>query len=726
MELIVDGEAVGARDGDDLLTALVRAGKAPAGCLCFAGDCPNCLAVVDGVAYVRMCRTPVRPGLDIRPFPVSEPPPLPDAGRTEPVPYRNQHVDVVVVGAGAAGTAEAENLRAEGRRVVALDDQQGDEVLAVYPGPEVVVRSEGEIVRYFASEVVIATGSMEIQPVVPGSQLAGILTRRAAERLARAGVDLGRVVAVGTPPQGMECDLLAGELVRFEGEARVAAVVVRDESGEEVCRECDAAVVDLGTYPRDVLARMGVPGQVRVIGSAAERGTIPRCPDRGVVCPCAGVTVEDLDSVWERGFRELELMKRATLAGTGTCQGGVCGPYLRSFVADRGGDLQPSFTARPLARQMTMGEAAAATHWPPIHRTALDGLHRELGATMDRMGGWWRPWSYGDTEGEYWAVRRAVSLGDVSTLGKILVRGPDVVDFLEYIYPCRVGDLTPGRSRYALVLAESGGLLDDGLISRIDEHTFSLTFTTGGAGTAEAWLRDWARGRGADVRIMDRTHSLGAINVTGPQATELLGRAGLTEPLPFMRHTPTTIAGVPCRVFRLSFTGEVSYELHHPRSSSVDLWTRLMDLGADLGVRPHGLEALMALRLEKGHVIVGMDTEMDSTPRRLGMEWAVRMDKDFVGRAALARTDPLPLDRRLVGLTTDAPAPTEGSAVFLDGEIVGYVTSSGWSPVLGTAVMLAWVDLFDGSVPPIVVVDGRPARHVPIPFYDPEGARARA
>jgi glycine cleavage system aminomethyltransferase T len=726
VELIVDGETIEARDGEDVLTALVRTGKAPAGCLCFGGDCPNCLAVVDGIAYVRMCRTPVRPGLDVRPFGVSELPPLPDASPTEAVLCRNEHVDVVVVGAGSAGVAEAERLRGEERDVVILDDEQGVEVLAVYPGPEVVARSDDEIVRYFASEVVIATGAMEIQPVVPGSELTGILTRRAAERLVRAGVELGRVVAVGTPPAGVDCETLPGDLVRFEGESRVEAVVVRDPTGEEVRRSCDTAVVDLGTYPRDVLARMGVPGQVRTVGPASGEGTIPPCPDRGVICPCSGVTVEDLDSVWDRGFRELELVKRATLAGTGTCQGGVCAPYLRSFVADRGGRLQPSFTARPLGRQMTMAEAAAAAHWPPIHRTALDEVHRDLGATMDRMGGWWRPWHYGDTDAEYWAVRRDVSLCDVSTLGKVLVRGPDVVEFLEYIYPCRVGDLTPGRTRYALLLAESGGLLDDGLIARIDEHTFWLTFTTGGAGTAEAWLRDWARGRRADVRIMDRTHSLGAVNVTGPKATQLLQRAGLIEPLPFMRHTEATIAGVPCRVFRLSFTGEVSYELHHPRGRSVELWNRLMDLGADLGVRPHGLQVLQTLRLEKGHIIVGMDTEPDSTPRRLGMEWAVRMDKDFVGRAALERTGRIPLDRRLVGLTMDAPAPTEGSAVYIDDEIAGYVTSSGWSPALETVVMLAWVDLLDGSVPPTVVVDGRTAHHTPTPFYDPEGARARA
>lgn len=728
MDLIVDRETVPARDGEDILTALARAGRLPAGCLCFEGDCPNCLATVDGVAYVRMCQTPAGEGMAVEPFAVTDHPSMPGWSYPSPVLRRFRRVDVVVIGGGASGSAEAERLSLEGRSVEMLDTRAGSEALAIYRGPEVVARVGGEIVRFDAGEIVVATGAAEIQPVVPGSHLAGILTPRATSKLAAAGVDLGRVVAVGSVPQGVECDAATGTAVRFEGTVRVKAVVVARADGSEFRYPCDTVTVDLGTYPRDVLVRMGDGDPVRAVGGAASEPTLPACPGEGIMCPCSGVSVEDLDSVWDRGFHELELVKRATLAGTGTCQGGVCGPYLRSFIAARGGELQPSFTARPLARQMTMGEAAAGVRVPPIHRTGLDSVHRDLGAQMDRMGGWWRPWTYGDPNAEYRAVREGVSLGDVGTLGKMLVGGPDAVEFLERLYPCRVADLAPGRSRYALVLAESGGLLDDGLISRLDDATFALTFTSGGASFAEAWVRDWARGFQADVRIMDRTHSLGAINVTGPMATELLSRAGLDEPVPFMRHTAAVIAGIPCRVFRLSFTGEVSYELHHAFSGSMELWPELMRLGADLGVRPHGLFTLQTLRLEKGHVIVGMDTEPDSTPRRLGMEWAVKMDKgDFVGRSALERTGRLPLDRRLVGLTVDHPVPVDGSPLYhQDGELAGYVTSAAWSPTLETVVMLGWVDLVDGEVPDLVTVDGRAARPTPHPFYDPEGSRARA
>jgi glycine cleavage system aminomethyltransferase T len=729
MRIHVDGAAVEAREGEDVLTALVRANLTPAGCLCFGGDCPNCLATVDGVTHVRMCQTPASERMTIAPFPVAEAPPIPEGTTTASTRRRFEHADVVIIGGGHSGSVEAARLRAGGQHVIVIDAAAGDEALGLYAGPEVVARIDGEVVRLHATEVVVATGAAAIHPVVPGAHLTGILTAQAATRLAHADIDLGRVVSVGAATEGVESTVVQGAVVRFEGTQRIEAVVVAEAVGVERRHECDTVVVDLGTYPRDVLARMLVDERIRVVGGAAGEATIPACPTAGVVCPCAGVTVEDLDFVWDRGFRVLELLKRATLAGTGTCQGGVCTPYLRSFVADRGEELQPTFTARPLARQMTIGEAAAGSRMPPIHRTGLDAVHRRLGARMDRIGGWWRPWRYEslESDAEYWAVRQAVSLGDVSTLGKVIVRGPDAAEFLEHIYPCRVSDMGEARSRYALVLAESGGVLDDGLISRVDETTFALTFTSGGASLAEAWLRDWAHSFQADVRIMDRTHSLAAINVTGPRATELMERAGLDEPIRFMRHARAVVAGIECRVFRLSFTGEVSYELHHPVSGSAHLWEELTRLGEDLGIQPHGLETLQRLRLEKGHIIIGMDTEPDSTPRRLDMEWAVKMDKgDFVGRSALERTGRQPLDRRLVGLTMPGAPPTDGTSIWLDGDIAGYVTSATWSPVLEQSVMLAWVHLIDGAAPETVPIGAEIATLVSPPFYDPEGARARS
>src|SRR3954454_24226031 len=151
--------------------------------------------------------------------------------------------------------------------------------------------------------------------------------------------------------------------------------------------------------------------------------------------------------------------------------------------------------------------------------------------------------------------------------------------------------------------------MDDGMIRRDAETRFTLTFTSGGAANAEMWLRDWIETWSLRVHVMDRTMSLAAINVTGPLATHLLRRLGLPDPPRFLGHVRAEVAGVPCHVMRLSFTGETAFELHHPVDRSVELWRALMKAGQDAGIRPHGLQALFGLRLEKGHVIVGMDTE---------------------------------------------------------------------------------------------------------------------
>lgn len=727
MRLVLNDAPIECPDGDDLLTAAIRNGVVPGGTLCGTGDCPNCLAVVDGVAYTRMCRTPARPGMVVTTQPVKEYPPLPDAPLGVSVATRLVTTEVAIVGGGESGIAEAERLRAEGRTVTVFDDRNGEHVAGIYEGPELLVRTPEGMLRCEADEVVIATGSMEIHPVCPGSGLSGVYTARATHRLLAAGVDLGTVVAVGTPPPGFAGPVLDGELVRFEGESRVTAVVVRSPDGTETSHDCDAVSVGLGTMPRDLLARMGAALAVRVVGDAASPAQLPKRPTDGVVCPCSEVSVDALESVWERGFHELELVKRSTLVGTGTCQGAVCMPHVRAFMAAKGVETTASFTARPLARQITMAEAASGWAPPPFRRTGLHHEHITLGGRMDRFGGWWRPWRYGDPTQEYWAVRQGVSLGDVGTLGKYIVSGPDVVEFLERLYPTRIADIKPGRSRYVLNLAESGGVLDDGMVCRLDDTRFILTFTSGGASFAEAWMRDWANTFGTKVHILDRTHAWGAINVTGPLASELLALAGFDQPPSFMGHTTAEVAGVPCRVFRLSFTGEASFELHHPVDRSAELWRALMRLGAPLGVKPHGIDVLFTLRLEKGHIIVGMDTESDSTPRRLGMDWAVKMDKpEFIGRQALERTARFPLDKRSTGLVMDGPPPDEGAIIRSGSDYAGYVTSARFSPVLGHTVMLGWVRLEHGEPVGDLTVDGRPATVAAAPFYDPEGARARA
>lgn len=725
---------------ESILTHLLRRGEHPGGgCLCLAGDCPNCLATVDGVAYVRTCQTPFQPGQHVERHTLAGPlPRLESLGDRPRVLSRTVHCDVVVIGQGPAGRAAAEASRASGAHVVTLDAHAGQEAIGVYPGPLVVARTRDGMWRIHPrGEIVVATGAAELHPAVPGNDLRGLVTACAAAELHAAGVSLGHVVSVGSPPDGVEVQQASGQLVRFEPNprdpARVAAVVMRGADGHETRLPCDTVSLGLGLTPRDTLLRMARGLNVRGVGDVTRTPDLPPCPDRGVVCPCAGVTVDDLRSVHARGFHELELVKRATLAGTGPCQGAVCTPHVRSFLSATGAPLQLPFTARPVARQLTLGEAAAGMHHAATPRTALDAEHRALGATMERLGGWWRPWHYGDVDAEYAAVRQAVSICDVSTLGKMQVSGPGALALLEHLYPVPIAPLQPGRARYVLLLNERGSVIDDGLVCRDSETRFTLTFTSGGSTFAELWVRDWADSLGLDVRLLNQTMSLGAINVTGPLAKALLARAGVTSPPAFLRHATADVAGIRCRIFRLSFTGEVSFELHHAAAESVDLWRRLLSLGADLGIRPHGLDALLRLRLEKGHLVVGQDTEFDSTPRRLNHEWAVRLDKpEFVGRQAIVRTNRIPLYRQLCGFEIDGAAPAEGATIWRSGRIAGHLTSSAWSPALGRSIALGWLrepgspDGAPGVPPEPLTIDGRPARRVSTPFFDPEGSRARA
>jgi glycine cleavage system aminomethyltransferase T len=735
--IVVDDRPVPFEPGDPVAVAILRTGEHPAhgGTLCLAGDCGNCLAQVDGVAYVRTCQTLATPGLVVRRHPATGMPPLPVVARpdltapaaTREIDLRRVHADVAVIGGGSSGRAAAAEAERAGKSVRVMDARLGDEVVAIYAGPMIVVRTEHGMLHVHPHEIVVATGAAEIHPVCPGNQLAGIVTARAAERLHAAGVDLGQVVAVGTPPEEVPATSVSGRLVRFEGEGgRVQAVVTADPTtGAETTTPADTVAVGLGLAPRDLLARMAGEVPVRVVGEAADDRPLPPPPTEGVVCPCMGTTVGDLADAWAKGFTELELLKRSSQACLGTCQGGACLPQVRSWIAAQIGEIPDPFTARPASRQITLAEAAADGYVDAFRRTPLHDEHLALGARMDRFGGWWRPWHYGDAVSEYWAVREGVSIGDVSTLGKLVVSGPDVVELVERLYPCHVADIKPGRSRYALLLNERGHVMDDGMILRESETRFVLTFTSGGAANAEMWVRDWIEVWALRVHVLDRTMSLAAINVTGPLARELMVRAGVADPPRFLAHVHVDVAGVPCHVMRLSFTGETAFELHHPIDRSVELWRALMTLGADLGIRPHGLQALFGLRLEKGHVIVGMDTELDTTPRRLGMDWAVRMEKPrFIGRGSLERAAKLPDHRRWVGFTMPGAAPAEGTPIWHAGDVVGNVTGSWTSPLLGKALMLGW--LRRTPFPTEVEIDGRVAVVTPTPFYDPEGRRARA
>jgi sarcosine oxidase subunit alpha len=677
------------------------------------------------------------------------------------------------VGAGLAPGPTLERVReleADVRSAPAVTLLEDHVAVGVYEGPTVPLVSEREVVVVHPRRVVVATGAAEVLPVFPGNDLPGVWLGRGAARLAgvhgvrpaaaaviaassEEGLEhLGTIRAAGTRiaaalvpsrfADRVPADVRVvrdGIVERAEGRGAVRAVVVREPGGRGYRIGCDGLVLSLGLAPRDALARMGRDGEVEVVGDAAGRDATDEARGDGYVCLCEDVTLHDLEQAWREGFTSAEILKRYTTATMGPCQGAMCARHLTRFVERRApatdvGRAAARPTARPPARPVRLGTLAATVHETIDRRTSLHELHVEAGAVMDRWSGWLRPNHYVDPHEEIRAVREAVGLMDVGTLGAFLIAGRDALELVDRVFPCRVRGMAPGRTRYVLALDEAGYVMDDGLLCALEDGAFFLTSTSGGAPRMEAWLRDWADRLELHVHLVDQTSQLGAVNVAGPRARDLLGRLS-NDPLdeaafPYPGHREIVVAGIGCRAIRTGFVGELAFELHHPRSRGPELWCALMEAGGDLGVRPHGLDALELLRLEKGHLYIGQDTLPDDTPVKLGLEWAVDMDKPwFVGKVALERMAALPPERRLVGLLFSggvaAASELRGMPLLAGGRVTGRVTSAGRSEALDLDIGLGWVRAVEGRFPGELRAGDAVARIVPTPFYDPEGARVR-
>jgi sarcosine oxidase subunit alpha len=414
-------------------------------------------------------------------------------------------------------------------------------------------------------------------------------------------------------------------------------------------------------------------------------------------------------------------------------------PAIRLMARETGQSLASvgTTTSRPPWSTVPLG-ALAGRPFEPAKRSSSHGRHRELGAHVMWAGDWRRPYDYGDPEAEVQAVHERAGLIDVSTLGKLLVRGPQAGEFLDRLYPNRMSTLKPGRVRYGVLTTDAGRIMDDGTTSRLDDETFYVTTTSSGAGAVEQWFSWWLADWGMDVTLTDVTQALSAVNLAGPRAREIL--AGLTdadvspEGLTYLDARQARVAGVPCLLLRIGFVGELGYEIHFPAAYGEDLWNALLRAGEPFDIRPFGLEPQRILRLQKQHIIVGQDTDSESTPFGAAMPWAVKLDKDeaFIGKWALERAATDPAEVALVGFTLgDGRVPTEGSVVLgVDGSAAGQVTSARLSRRLGKVIGMAWVPAGLASDGASITIADNGSRLVASvmtePFYDPQGELLRS
>ena len=349
---------------------------------------------------------------------------------------------------------------------------------------------------------------------------------------------------------------------------------------------------------------------------------------------------------------------------------------------------------------------------------------------------WQRPRLYGRMQDEAMAVRNAVGIIDVSTLGKLDVRGRDAPALLDRLYTHSFSTLRNGRVRYGVLCADNGTIMDDGTVTRLAEDRYFVTTSTASVEAIEEWFKWWMAGGDACAYVTNVTSGYGVINVAGPRGRETLAKLTdvdlSSKAFRYMRAREGSVAGVPTLMLRIGFVGETGWELHFPAEYGEHMWDALMEAGSEFGISPFGTETQRVLRLEKMHIIPNQDTDMVSNPLDAGMKWVVRMDKDdFIGRGGLAAAMERPAKSLLVGFVMQNGAvPHDGDAVVADMAPVGRVTSSRLSPTMGKGFGYCWVpaDLAERGTTIHIRTDGvvSPAEVRTEPFYDPEGKRLRA
>lgn len=457
------------------------------------------------------------------------------------------------------------------------------------------------------------------------------------------------------------------------------------------------------------------------------------------------LTVKDIINSVKDGYDDIQLVKRYSTAGLGPSQGRHANlNTIRVVGAVTGKPLEAIGTTTfrpPLVPEKFAHMAGRA--FEPTRLTSMHRRHEELGAQFMTAGLWLRPAYYGTKDGalraiddEVRAVRNAAGLIDVSTLGGLDIRGPDAAAFIDRMYTWAYEKQPVGRARYTLMTDMAGVIIDDGVACRLAPNHYYVTATTSAVDQvyrAMTWFNvQWKM----DVDVANVTAAYSAVNLAGPKAREIVQSLKSDidfskDAFPYMAVRTGTLAGIPVRILRVGFVGEAGYEIHCPSGYGEALWDTLMAAGKPHGLKPFGVEAQRILRLEKGHIIVGQDTDGLSHPVEAGMDWALAKKKPFyVGKRSIEMQVAKGVTRKLVGFAAAGagPAPKDCHLVIKDGEIVGRVTSVVKSPTLGKVIGLAYL-------PPAMAETGQrfeirvdggvmvAAEVVPTPFYDPDNAR---
>ena len=470
-----------------------------------------------------------------------------------------------------------------------------------------------------------------------------------------------------------------------------------------------------------------------------------RSTTHGFVDFSEDVSSKDLLMAVREGYDSSELAKRYTTATMGPLQGKLETINAVAMIAEaNGATIAETGTTvwRPPYAPTTLG-ALAGRALEPVRTSPMQAWHEAHGAQPLVAGAWIRPEHYGDPDAEVNAVRKGVGIIDVTPIGKLDLRGRDVSSLLEQLYVNKWRKLPVGGVRYGVMCADDGVVMDDGVTGRLGEEHYLMSTTSGGAGAVWEWVEEHLQTSRPewDVHCTPVTTSYASINVAGPRSRELLER--LTdvdlslEAFGYMKVRTGSVAGVADVVlWRIGFTGELSFELHIPAAYGLHVWEELMRVGEDLGVRAFGIEAQRILRLEKGHLIVGQDTDGLTQGYSAGLDWAIKLDKpDFSGAPELRWQHEAGARSALVSLQPVDPGavPPEASQI-IDGrsEILGRITSSRHSPTLGRSICLAQLHVDHataGSTVRVLQPDGVVIEAKVLPelaHVDPEGARARA